>query len=229
MDQQSSKVARVNHTLSKDGSSTLWAPDFDEHYHSVHGALTESLHVFIEAGLRHVEAGATPLHIFEMGFGTGLNALLTLAHREARPIYYTSLELYPLQEAQWSSLNYGEATGHPKASVWLQELHEAKWGEYVEIEEGFFLRKQEVDLLSYEGEQEIDVVYFDAFAPSSQPELWTPEVMKKIFDLCRAGAIFTTYSAKGDVRRALLAAGFDVAKIPGPPGKREMLRATKPF
>ncbi|MEL6134680.1 MAG: tRNA (5-methylaminomethyl-2-thiouridine)(34)-methyltransferase MnmD [Bacteroidota bacterium] len=229
MDQQTSRIAKVNHTLSKDGSSTLWAPDFDEHYHSVHGALTESEHVFIEAGLQYVEEKETPLYIFEMGFGTGLNALLTLVHRSNRPIYYTSLELYPLKEAQWQSLNYGEAVDHPKAEAWLQKLHQAAWNTYVEIEEGFFLNKQEADLLAYEGEEKMDLIYFDAFAPSSQPQLWTADVMQELYKLANPGAVFTTYSAKGDVRRALLGAGFEVEKIPGPPGKREMLRAIRPF
>ncbi|MEM9897170.1 MAG: tRNA (5-methylaminomethyl-2-thiouridine)(34)-methyltransferase MnmD [Bacteroidota bacterium] len=223
------KKARVNHTLSKDGSSTLWAPDFDEHYHSIHGALTESMHVFIEAGLKEKEGQEGPLYIFEMGLGTGLNVLLTMIQEREQPVYYHSIELYPLLDGQWKELNYEGQISSTDEKAYLELIHTADWDNWQELTPHFYFKKEQRDLLDFEPDHLIDLVYFDAFAPSSQPELWTPEVMARIFSFCREGAVFTTYSAKGDVRRALLGAGFEVEKIPGPPGKREMLRARKPL
>ncbi|MCI4668852.1 MAG: tRNA (5-methylaminomethyl-2-thiouridine)(34)-methyltransferase MnmD [Bacteroidia bacterium] len=214
--------------ISKDGSSTLWAPDFDEHYHSIHGALTESLHVFIEAGLQErTKTSSDELHVFEMGFGTGLNALLTYFHKSRPRISYTSIEKYPIPEEAWEGLNYAEKVGEEGATELFRKFHSSDWGRWVEMGKDFSLKKLKADLLDFESEDQFDLIYFDAFAPSSQAYLWTEELMKKIFNWCRPGAIFTTYSAKGDVRRALIAAGFEVEKIPGPPGKREMLRARK--
>lgn len=215
--------------VSKDGSQTLWAPDFDEHYHSIHGALTESNHVFIQAGLEErLKEPSSPLHIFEMGFGTGLNALLTCFFQERPAVFYTSIEKYPLGEKDWELLNYGDLVGDEGGKEAFAKLHRAAWGKWEEIGLDFHLKKEEADLLTYEPENQFDLIYFDAFAPSSQAHLWSGEVMAKIYSWCRPGAIFTTYSAKGDVRRALITAGFEVEKIPGPPGKREMLRARKP-
>lgn len=213
---------------SGDGSSTLWAPDFDEHYHSIHGALAESMHVFLDSGLFQFEEGKDqPIAIFEMGFGTGLNAMLTQLYKGNRKIHYTSLEKYPVPEEAWSQLNYGNFVEKEGAKELFEALHQAVWNENVPLADDFILNKVEGDLLSFEPSSAFDLIYFDAFAPSSQAYLWSEEVMAKIYHWCNDGAIFTTYSAKGDVRRALLKAGFEVEKIPGPPRKREMIRAFK--
>jgi len=217
---------RVTPVISKDGSTTLWAPDFDEHYHSLHGAVTESLHVFIESGLKPaLERTEGAIHIFEMGFGTGLNALLTYFHRGDREIYYKGIEKYPLMKEAYQALNFGEQMEEDQAQELLMAMHEVDWNAWVELKEGFQLHKVRGDLLDFEAESAFDLIYFDAFAPTSQGHLWTQEVMDKLYKFCRPGAVMTTYSAKGDVRRAMQAAGFEVEKIQGPPGKREMLRA----
>lgn len=214
--------------ISNDGSSTLWAPDFDEHYHSIHGALTESRHVFLQAGLaERLKKPLEELHIFEMGFGTGLNALLTCLYPERPTVYYTSIEKYPIGKDQWESLNYGKLLEGEESQLIFEHMHRSPWESWVKLTDDFMLKKQKGDLLAYQPANSFDLIYFDAFAPSSQANLWTEAVMAQVFSWCNEGAIFTTYSAKGDVRRALLAAGFEVEKIPGPPGKREMLRASK--
>lgn len=213
---------------TKDGSHTLLLPDLDITYHSRHGAVAESMHVFINAGLHYAwQKGFQNVRILEMGFGTGLNALLTLAETQKgfQNVYYTALELYPLTVKEAEALNYVELL--PAHERDFKMLHECNWGEYVKITERFTLRKERSDLLQYESAQLFDVIYYDAFAPSAQPELWTESVFKKLYNLLQAAGILVTYCAKGDVRRALLAAGFSVAKLQGPPGKREMLRAEK--
>lgn len=216
----------IRSTLTGDGSSTLYTARFDEHYHSVHGAIQESQHVFIEAGLRPLLHRPGPIRIFEMGFGTGLNALLT-ALVAARPaIIYTSIEAYPLDAPQWSSLNYGTQLGGD-AAQWLQRLHAATWDQAVDMGTAFTLHKQVCTWEAFHPTEAIDLIYYDAFAPGTQPELWTLAVMERCYEMMAPGGVWVSYCAKGDVRRALTAAGFTVERLPGPPGKRQMLRATK--
>lgn len=198
--------------LTADGSHTIAIPDMNVTYHSTHGAIRESMHVFIQAGLQALQLPA--VRIFEMGFGTGLNALLTMQHADI-PVYYYAVEQYPLTAEEVEGLSYGN------------ELHAYPWDEDVEINERFTLHKAHVSLLSVQPEQEFDLIYYDAFAPGAQPELWTREVFEKLYGMLAAGGILVTYCSKGDVRRAMLAAGFKVEKLAGPPGKREMLRAKK--
>lgn len=219
-------MAELEHVQTRDGSSTLYAPRFDEHYHSLHGAVQESMHVFIEMGLRALPAELAQVHIFEMGFGTGLNALLTLMHREEKAIDYLGIEAYPLEKEQWQSLNYPQELG-PDAVRYFHQMHELPWETRHEILPGFELEKRKQKLEDFSSEQAFDLIYFDAFAATAQPELWTDEVVKQMADLLAPGGIFVTYSAKGSVRRALQAAGLTVEKLPGPPGKREMLRGRK--
>lgn len=212
---------------TKDGSPTYYHPYFDEHYHSVHGARQESQHVFIEAGFKAAFSTSSSLRILEMGFGTGLNAWLTwqIAKLVEKRVEYVTLELYPLLQSQWEALSYTEAD--QKAD--FQRLHQVSWEERHQLDDWFTLKKVSIDFLAYQPlEEPFELIYFDAFAPSAQPELWTVEAMKRVFGWCKPGAVFVTYSAKGDVRRALLSAGFEVEKLPGPPGKREMLRARVP-
>ncbi len=206
-----------------DGSPTLYHAHFDEHYHSVHGAVQESQHVFLTAGMKALEDRAS-LRMLEIGFGTGLNALMT-AIQATVPIYYLGLEAYPLNREQWESLDYGDRLGHPEM---FRALHEAAWGVPVKLSETWTLEKRAEKLETFEGSTHIDLVYWDAFAPSAQPELWTSEIFARVRSWMAPEGLLTTYSAKGDVRRALLAAGWLVEKLPGPPGKREMLRAKCP-
>lgn len=212
--------------ITEDGSHTLFAPAISETYHSVHGAVQESLHVFIQTGLRmHTKKN---ISILEIGFGTGLNAFLSMleAQQSQLHINYTTLELYPIPTERALFLNYPEVIAPDKKS-WFEYLHNSSWGNWNMLTENFSLQKVNTDFTKYSPESEYDLVYFDAFSPEKQPEMWTFELFEKIYQHCNSGAILTTYCAKGAVRRALQQAGFTVERIPGPPGKREILRATK--
>lgn len=219
----------VHRVETADGSTTLFSPRFDEHYHSIHGAVAESQHVFIAAGLQPLldQDSDQPLRLFEMGFGTGLNALLTALQPRIRPVHYLTIEAYPLDQSQWPSLNYCAHLQHPACAELFRTLHEAPWGQPVEIEPRFTLEKHVLPLASFQIDEPVDLIYWDAFAPSAQPELWTADVFRQVYAWLRPGGRWVTYSAKGDVRRALQSVGFQVERIPGPPGKREMLRASK--
>lgn len=219
-----------NLVTTADGSHSLWWPEYDEHYHSIHGAMQESQHVFMQMGWEQAKAGRDALHILEMGFGTGLNALLACmaAATEGLTVHYSTLEKFPLSETEFSHLNYPAQFPDPAlAQQYFEAMHLAPWGQATAIHPQFVLTKWEVDLADFAAESAFDLVFFDAFAPTSQPELWSEAVFAKVFAACKPGAILTTYCAKGSVRRAMLSAGFVVEKVPGPPGKREMLRARK--
>lgn len=212
--------------VTADGSHTLFIPVMDEHYHSVNGAVQESRHVFIEAGLHHLER--EEITILEIGFGTGLNAFLTLldAGTHRRKIHYYSVELYPLNTEVVRALNYGKVVCSGRESA-FQALHAAAWNEPVEITDTFELHKIQGDSNTCELPGQIDLVYFDAFAPDKQPEMWNQEIFNRLYAKMTAGGVLTTYCAKGAVRRMMKEAGYSVERIPGPPGKREMLRAMK--
>jgi tRNA U34 5-methylaminomethyl-2-thiouridine-forming methyltransferase MnmC len=217
--------------LTTDGSHTVAIPSLDITYHSRHGAINESLHVFIEAGLNYwlQQHNTKAVRIFEMGFGTGLNALVTYieAAKNNLNIYYSSVEQFPLEKEIVASLNYCETLERPDLAELFSTMHSTVWDEDVQLSPFFNLHKIQTSLQELEPKGKYDIVYYDAFAPNAQPELWTVEVFKKLFDALNEGGILVTYCSKGDVRRALIAAGFNVAKIPGPPYKREMLRAVK--
>lgn len=214
---------------TEDGSATLFVPELDEHYHSVKGARTESQHIFIDMGLK---ASAAPQpHVLEIGFGTGLNALLTLeaAEQDARPVHYTGIELYPLAWEEVDALGYSN-------NPLFKQLHTAPWEEDVKISPHFTLRKIKGDANTVINEElrvvnssfSPSVVYFDAFAPEKQPEMWNEQLFRSLYVYMNTGGILTTYCAKGVIRRMLQAVGFRVERLPGPPGgKREILRATK--
>ena len=212
--------------VTADGSHTLFIPGMDEHYHSVNGAVQESRHVFIEAGLHHLER--EEINLLEIGFGTGLNAFLTLldAATHERKIHYYSIELYPLDMEMIQALNYGEVISAGSGDA-FRALHEAQWNTSVEITSSFELHKIQGDSNTCELPERIDLVYFDAFAPDKQPEMWCLEIFKRLYENMTAGSVLTTYCAKGAVRRMMKEAGYSVERIPGPPGKREMLRAMK--
>lgn len=207
-----------------DGSCTLFVPELEEHYHSVNGALQESLHVFFKAGWE--EQPLSALRILEFGFGTGLNALLaeSRAEQEQKEVTYFSIEKYPLSPSLWQSLHY-ERLPVAGAAAWFAPLHECPWNEDVRLSSHFVLHKIESDFQEVSLPGEIDLVFFDAFAPDKQPEVWSQSLFDRIYQSMASQGILVTYCAKGAVRRMLQQAGFQVERIPGPPGKREMLRA----
>jgi len=210
---------------TKDGSKSLFLTEMNETYHSKFGAKTESEHVFIKSGFKVIDL--PEIHILEIGFGTGLNALLTVlaAQKTHRKVYYESLEKYPLPDEIISQIN--DFTDTEMKEIFTK-LHTTPWQKTLEIFPGFSLLKNHTDLLNYQSTRHFHLIYFDAFAPDKQPEMWTQEIFDKMFSLLAPQGILVTYSAKGLVRRRMQAAGFAVSRLPGPPGKREMLRAVKP-
>ncbi|GHT03370.1 hypothetical protein AGMMS49525_08320 [Bacteroidia bacterium] len=215
--------------LTADGSHTLFLPELDEHYHSVNGAIQEARHVYIEAGFN--QCPKDTIHVLELGFGTGLNALLTALESQKRQTktIYTTLEKYPLPSGIVNQLNYNEID-----SNLFQQTHAAEWGKCVPLSDFFTLQKINTDFNVWGGAQNFesrpeyfDVVYYDAFAPDKQSEVWSQSLFDKIYASMNPDGILTTYCAKGNIRRMMLAADFQVERISGPPGKREMLRARK--
>jgi tRNA U34 5-methylaminomethyl-2-thiouridine-forming methyltransferase MnmC len=211
---------------TSDGSHTIFVPELNEHYHSIHGAVRESTIVFIRNGLEYCKAD--PAYILEIGFGTGLNALLTAAKclEADRRVYYTSLEKYPLPEAIISTLNHNIFAGDNGKQLFTA-IHSAQWNTFQDISANFSLKKVICDITTTAPEGQFDLVYFDAFGPDKQPEMWTIEVFKKISEVTVPKGILVTYSAKGEVKRILKSCGFDIFLLPGPPGKRQMIRAIR--
>lgn len=217
--------------VTADGSHTLAFAGANVTYHSIHGAIQESMHVFIAQGLAYSSVQMQqqiPLRIFEMGFGTGLNALLSAQYALTyhMPIHYTAVELFPLEREIAIQLNYPEHFEDPFKEIFYH-LHESDWEKNVMIAPLFTLYKTQASLLQFKIEDKFHLIYFDAFAPKVQPELWTLEIFEKMYDILETNGALVTYCSKGDVRRSLIAAGFEVEKLPGPPRKREMLRAIK--
>lgn len=218
--------------VTGDGSHSVQVPEWKVSYHSIHGAIRESLHVFIEAGLQywfHQHPEATTCTIFEMGFGTGLNALLTLqeAQQQGRKIVYESAEAYPLETVLIDALNYCDALQRSDLKETFQVMHSCPWNLSVPVTADFILKKVHTGLQSYSTDQRVNLIYYDAFAPNAQPELWTTAIFQQLIKMLLPGGILVTYCSKGAVRRAMQAAGFTVEILAGPPGKREMLRATR--
>jgi tRNA U34 5-methylaminomethyl-2-thiouridine-forming methyltransferase MnmC len=201
-------------------------PELDEHYHSIHGAVQESEFIFVRTGFE--TCNTNPVNIFEAGFGTGLNALLTAikSMKGEREVFYTSIEKYPLPEDITNSLNYNLFTSDEDSSL-FRLIHSAPWNTSVRICRNFNLLKIEGDLTLFSFPGMYDLIYFDAFGPDKQPEMWSADVFASIGSVTVKGGIFVTYSAKGDVKRKLRASGFEVRLLPGPPGKRQIIRAVK--
>jgi len=212
--------------LTEDGSHTLFVPEIDECYHSTHGAIQESRHIFIEAGLK--QCAAAKIRVLEIGFGTGLNAFLTYleAERSGKQVHYTTIELYPVGVEKALQLNYPEELAPDKRQI-FEQMHTSLWNEETELSPFFAYKKIETDFTKYTFTNHFDVVYFDAFSPEKQPEMWSEELFLTIYNHCNPGAILTTYCAKGVVRRAMQSAGFTVERLEGPPGKREILRGVR--
>ena len=213
---------------TEDGSHTLFVPELDENYHSTHGAIQEAEHIFIKEALAFAVKDKNSLNVLEIGFGTGLNSFLSLlfAQQNNLELFYHGLEKYPVVEEEYSVLNYAFDEKDNQAD--FMNIHQAEWGRSTEIVKGFSLKKERVDFREMQlPSNYFDVVYFDAFGPDVQPDLWTEKVFQLIYDSMKVGAVMTTYSVKGVVRRAMKSVGFEVEKIPGPPGKREISRAIK--
>ncbi len=214
--------------LTKDGTHTLLSGHFGEHYHSIFGALQESQHVFIDAGLNEKVKKQKDISILELGFGTGLNAFLTLleARNQSLSVFYTGIEKYPIDLETAQTLNYANHLEAAPSELFL-ELHQCDWEKRILITPNFDFLKLKKDFLEITDRQRYDLVYFDAFAPNAQPELWETLLLQKMYDALNDSGILVTYCAKGVVKRRLKSVGFSVEAIPGPPGKREMTRATK--
>ncbi|MGI4759310.1 MAG: tRNA (5-methylaminomethyl-2-thiouridine)(34)-methyltransferase MnmD [Janthinobacterium lividum] len=230
--------SKIEVRTTADGSPTLYVPALDEHYHSHHGARQESAHVFIEAGLRPMLAARLgqpdvgPLHLLEVGLGTGLNALLTLEVVRAadRGIWYDGYETYPLPPEAIAALT-PQWEAEPALRRAFTKLHAFPWhdNDSYGFGSGFWLRKIQAPIQSANlPTNYYDLIYFDAFAPEKQPELWTEDVFAKLYVAAAPGAVLVSYCAQGQFRRNLRAAGWLTEKLPGPPGKREMTRARKP-
>ena len=220
--------------ITGDGSKTIHIPEWNEQYHSKHGAIQEAQHVFLNMGLhyfisRDTYEKDTPISILEIGFGTGLNALLTFfeAQKLNTSIQYVGVEAYPVTQEEVNAMGYVSLIKEASAQKVYDALHTVPWESSSEISTDFQLMKRQQRFEDIIDEEAFDIVYFDAFGARVQPELWGETIFKKMYTALRENGILVTYAAKGSVRRAMQAVGFEVERLPGPPGKREMLRATK--
>ena len=211
-----------------DGSKTIRIVDLDENYHSSHGALQEALHVFIKNGLLEFKE-KSQISIFEMGFGTGLNAFLSAIKSSdlKLKIEYSGVEAFPISEDEIIALEYAQLVGDENVELY-KKIHSSSWEEMNEISAFFTLKKIKNHLQNLELEKEsFDIIYYDAFGPRAQDEMWSVELFKKMYDSLKVGGFLVTYCAKGQVKRNMKEVGFTIEPLPGPPGKREMTRAWK--
>jgi len=216
-----------------DGSKTIQIEEWNEQYHSIHGALQEALHVFIKTGLQYCysegkEESLKNISILEIGFGTGLNALLTAIEAEKLrlKIDYVGVEAYPVSYEELQQLNYTQIISNTTQDL-FDVIHESSWGKQENISPFFSIKTRKQFFNDITDKEVFDLIYFDAFGARVQPELWTEDIFKIMFKALKQNGVLVTYSAKGSVRRAMQTVGFTVERLPGPPGKREMLRATK--
>ena len=215
--------------ITSDGSTTIHLPEWNEQYHSKHGAIQEAYHVFIKQGL---ETCSKPeISILEIGFGSGLNAFITFleAQKRALKIRYDGVEAYPVPMDEVQQLNYVSELNAASFQEQFNRIHNIPWEEKQDISSNFSLIKRKQFFHEIQDENQFDLIYFDAFGARVQPDLWTEEIFAIMFKAMKENGVLVTYSAKGSVRRAMQAVGFRVERLPGPPGKREMLRAVKPI
>ncbi len=212
------------HHPTDDGSFTIYSDLYGAHYHSTHGAIQESMHVFIDYGLKSINKNS--IGILEFGFGTGLNAFLTALHVSSPvdQVDYHSLELHPLAENLINELNY---PNNRLQQDLFADIHQASWNKWIELRSNFSLKKELIDFVEFQSQRSYDIIYYDAFAPSTQSHLWTEEMMQLCYEVLHTDGILVSYYAKGSFKRALKSVGFDIEPLPGPPGKREMTRAIK--
>ena len=213
--------------ITSDGSSTIHLPEWDEQYHSKHGAIQEAKHVFIKSGLSLFSN--KNISILEIGFGTGLNSFITFleAPKFNLDINYVGVEAYPVATEEIEKLNYVSELNANNFENTFRQMHQQQWEIKNEITTNFTLTKRKQFFNEINDEHAFDLIYFDAFGARVQPELWTEDIFKLMYNALKGGGVLVTYSAKGSVRRAMQSVGFKVERLPGPPGKREMLRATK--
>ena len=218
-----------NIITTADGSKTIQIEDWKEQYHSIHGAVQEAYHVFIKNGLNQFKN--QEISILEIGFGTGLNALITLVEAKnlGLKINYEGVEAFPVSSEEITALNYVETLNFQKYDKQFLHMHQSTWGTNFQLNVDFTLFKNKLDFQEIDHQNVFNLIYFDAFGYRVQPELWSATMFKKMFQALKNGGILVTYAAKGSVRRAMQEVGFTVERLPGPPGKREMLRATKPL
>ena len=210
--------------ITSDGSSTIHLPDWDEQYHSKNGSINETYHVFINSGLKLVTADK--VSILEIGFGTGLNCFITYLESK-REIDYVGVEAYPVTAEEVEKMNFIAVLDAEKERAAFNKIHTVSWDEKHQITDAFSLTKRKQFFEDIEDEDAFNLIYFDAFGARVQPQLWTEDIFQKMYNALQKDGILVTYSAKGSVRRAMQAVGFVVERLPGPPGKREMLRAIK--
>ena len=213
--------------ITSDGSTTIHLPEWDEQYHSKHGAIQEAQHVFIKNGLSLFEKES--IAILEIGFGTGLNSFITFleASKFELKVDYVGVEAYPVSTDEIKKLNYVSELNANNVGLVFEKMHQQDWEIINEISSNFSLMKQQKFFKDIEDVDTYNLIYFDAFGAKVQPELWTEEIFELMFRSLKKDGVLVTYSAKGSVRRAMQSVGFIVERLPGPPGKREMLRATK--
>ena len=214
--------------ITNDGSTSIHLPEINEQYHSKHGAIQEAYHVFIKSGLDLFKDNSK-INILEIGFGTGLNCFITYLESTKRNlnIYYTGVEAYPILKEEVPQLNYVKELNATQYQAIFSKLHQCKWENKILISDEFILEKQQKLFKYINDKNTYNLIYFDAFGARVQPELWTEDIFKLMYDALKDNGILVTYSAKGSVRRAMQAVGFTVERLPGPKGKREMLRAKK--
>lgn len=212
--------------LTADGSPTLYVPELDETYHSMHGSVQEARHVFIENGLRFIAAESKQVNILEVGFGTGLNALLTaqFAQENAINVNYVGLEAFPVEEEVWKEIKYLD---DPNALVFYAQMMALPFGVSEELHAHFKLEKLAEKIQHWATQQQFDLIYYDAFGPRAQAEMWELSIFEKLYSLLNAGGALVSYCAQGQFKRHLKSLGLRVESLPGPPGKREMTRALK--
>ncbi len=210
-----------------DGSHSFYIADLDETYHSKHGAIQEAYHVFIKNGFDHVKVKS--INILEIGLGTGLNCFITFLEGKKRNlnIHYTGIEAFPIPESEVKSLNYIEQLNALAFKDVFKTIHHSKWNVQEKLSDHFLLTKKKQIFQDIKTVNSYHLIYFDAFGPRVQPELWTENIFQKMYDALLPGGILVTYSAKGSVRRVMESLGFRVERLAGPPGKREMLRGKK--
>jgi tRNA U34 5-methylaminomethyl-2-thiouridine-forming methyltransferase MnmC len=210
-----------------DGSVTFYLPDMNENYHSRFGAIQEAYHVFIQNGLALTKG--RPIAILEIGFGTGLNCFITYFEslKTGQEIDYTGVEAYPIAQEEASQLNYVSQLGADDKQEVFDRMHSMAWEEKIQFGEKFTLTKRQQFFQDIEDVNMYDLIYFDAFGYPSQPELWSEEIFAKMYAALKSEAILVTYACRTVIKKAMISAGFSVKKVPGPPGKREMLVAFK--
>lgn len=212
--------------LTADGSPTLYVPELDETYHSVHGSVQEANHVFIQNGLEFLNGVSSKINILEVGFGTGLNALLSalFAKENQLALSYVGLEAFPVEEQIWTALTYSSLKEEQSC---YQELMRSKWEVPQEFHTFFTLIKTAVKIQDWQSDQKFDLIYFDAFGPNAQADMWQKAIFEKLYAVLNHGGVLVTYCAQGQFKRDLKAVGFSLEALPGPPGKREMTRGVK--